>query len=59
MKLLLGANPNLETATLEGNTALLRAVKNRKTETVSLLLEKKAKMTATDETGDTVGEVEL
>ena len=59
MKLLLSANPNLETATLEGNTALLRAVKNRKTETVSLLLEKKAKMTATDKTGDTVGAVEL
>ena len=53
MRTLLNANPDLEIATVEGNTPLLRAVKNRNTEIVQLLLEKKAKMTAIDKMGDT------
>ena len=53
VRTLLNANPDLEIATVEGNTPLLRAVKNRNTEIVQLLLEKKAKMTAIDKMGDT------
>ena len=49
----MNANPDLEIPTVEGNTPLLRAVKNRNTEIVQLLLEKKAKMTAIDKMGDT------
>ena len=53
MKIILNANPDLEISTVEGNTPLLRAVKNRNSEIVQLLLDKKAKMTAIDKMGDT------
>lgn len=38
----------------EGDTALLRAVRNRNLEIVQLLLDKKARVTAADKEGDTV-----
>ena len=53
MKILLATNPDLEVASSEGNTPLLRAVKNRNIEIVQLLLERKAKVTAVDRKGDT------
>ena len=51
--MILNANPDLEISSLEGNTPLLKAVKNRNTEIVQLLLERKAKITAVDKMGDT------
>ena len=42
-RMLLGANADLELVTTDGNTALLRAVKNRNPEIVKLLLDKKGK----------------
>lgn len=54
MKLLLNANPDLEIATKDGDTPLLRAVRSRNAEIVQLLLDKKAKVSATDKKGDTV-----
>ena len=53
VKILLATNTPLEVASTEGNTPLLRAVKNRNTEIVQMLLEKKAKVTAVDKQGDT------
>ena len=44
VKILLATNTPLEVASTEGNTPLLRAVKN--TEIVQMLLEKKVKVTA-------------
>ena len=38
----------------EGDTPLLRAVRNRNMEIVQLLLDKKARVTAADKEGDTV-----
>ncbi len=40
--------------TQEGDTPLLRAVRNRNLEIVQLLLDKKARVTAADREGDTV-----
>lgn len=54
LKLLLTANPDLEIATKDGDTPLLRAVRSRHAEIVQLLLDKKAKVSATDKKGDTV-----
>ena len=48
VKLLLNAHPDLEAVTVEGDTALLRAVKNRNAEIIQLLLEKKARLAPTD-----------
>ena len=53
VKTLLATNPDIELVSADGNTPLLRAVKNRNTDTVQLLLEKKAKVTAVDKQGDT------
>ncbi len=53
VKSLLTADPNLEIATKEGDTPLLRAVRNRNLEIVQLLLDKKARVTAADKAGDT------
>ena len=55
VKILLATNPDLEVASTEGNTPLLRAVKNRNTEIVQMLLEKKAKVTALDQQGAVQG----
>lgn len=54
LKLLLNANPDLEIATKDGDTPLLRAVRSRNAEIVQVLLDKKAKVSATDKKGDTV-----
>lgn len=54
LKLLLSANPDLEIATKDGDTPLLRAVRSRNAEMVQLLLDKKAKVSAADKKGDTV-----
>ena len=54
LKLLLNANPDLEIATKDGDTPLLRAVRSRNAEMVQLLLDKKAKVSASDKKGDTV-----
>lgn len=54
LRILLTANPDLEIATKDGDTPLLRAVRLRHAETVQLLLDKKAKVSATDKKGDTV-----
>jgi ankyrin repeat-rich membrane spanning protein len=51
---LLSANPDLEIATKDGDTPLLRAVRSRNAEIVQLLLDKKAKVSAMDKKGDTV-----
>lgn len=54
VKSLLKSNANMELATKElGDTALLKAVRNRKTQIVRMLLEKKAKVSVTDKYGDT------
>ena len=49
VKILLANNTPLEMASIEGNTPLLRAVKN--TEIIQMLLVKKAKVTALDKQG--------
>nr|CAD7439792.1 unnamed protein product [Timema bartmani] len=54
VRLLLSANPDLEIATKDGDTPLLRAVRTRNVEIVQLLLDKKAKVSAADKKGDTV-----
>lgn len=54
VRLLLNSNPDLEIATKDGDTPLLRAVRSRNAEVVQLLLDKKAKVSATDKKGDTV-----
>lgn len=51
--MLLSQNPDLEVETKDGDTALLRAVRNRNLEIVLLLLEKRAKVGASDKRGDT------
>ena len=56
VKILLATNTPLEVASTEGNTPLLRAVKN--TEIVQMLLEKKAKVTALDQQGAVQGNPE-
>lgn len=53
VKMLLNANPDLETSTKDGDTCLLKAVRSRNAEIVQLLLDKKAKVTAADKKGDT------
>lgn len=53
VKLLLNSNPDLELATKDGDTPLLKAVRSRNAEIVQLLLDKKAKVTAADKKGDT------
>ena len=53
VKILLATNTPLEVASTEGNTPLLRAVKN--TEIVQMLLEKKVKVTALDQQGAVQG----
>ena len=45
VKILLATNPDLEITSSDGNTPLMKAVKNRKPEIVQMLLEKKAKVT--------------
>ena len=52
VKLLLAARADVE-ITADGNSPLLRAVKNRKPEIVKLLLDKKAKLHHADRKGDT------
>ena len=48
VKILLATNPDLEITSSDGNTPLMKAVKNRKPEIVQMLLEKKAKVTEMD-----------
>lgn len=52
-QVLLSANPDLENTTKEGDTALLRAVRNKNAEVVQLLVDKKAKVNVVDKKGDT------
>ena len=47
------ANPDLELKTNEGDSALLRAVSVRNADITELLLEKKAKIGASNNRGDT------
>ena len=56
VKILLATNTPLEVASTEGNTPLLRGVKN--TEIVQMLLEKKAKVTPLDQQGTVQGNPE-
>ena len=54
VKVLLNANPDLEVRTIEGyDTPLLRAVRGRNAEIVQMLLDKKAKLSASDSKRDT------
>ena len=53
VKILLATNPDMEITSTDGNTPLLKAVKNRNSDIVQMLLEKKAKVAATDKQGDT------
>uniref|UniRef100_A0A0K2UQ48 Uncharacterized protein n=1 Tax=Lepeophtheirus salmonis TaxID=72036 RepID=A0A0K2UQ48_LEPSM len=54
VKSILNVNPDLELRTIDGDTALLRAVKCRNEDIVQMLLDKKAKLSATDTKQDTV-----
>ena len=49
----MATNPDLEITSSDGNTPLLKAVKNRNYDIIGMLLEKKAKVTAVDKQGDT------
>lgn len=52
-QLLLSSNPDLEHTTKEGDTCLLRAVRNKNAEVVQLLVDKKARVSIADKKGDT------
>ena len=49
---ILAANPDIEVRTVDGDTPLLRAVRGRCVEAVEMLLERRAKLSATDNKGD-------
>ena len=53
VKILLATNPDIEITSADGNTPLMKAVKNRNSDIVQMLLDKKAKVTTADKQGDT------
>ena len=53
MQLLLSANADIEHSTKDGDTALLKAVRNKNTEMVQLFVDKKARVNVADKKGDT------
>ena len=53
VKILLSVNPDKVTQASDGNTALLKAVKNRNPTIVKLLIDNDAKLDASDENDDT------